>query len=202
MRLFFADGCPYAHRTRALLTLLGQPFSPEVVDLKNKSPQFLALSPTGAVPLLEDDGLVLFESAVINEYLAEKFAWPHAFSADLRQRARERLMMKRFDDLIVSTFFQSVKDPAVLEQKPNWRREVTILGEVVRDRAPASLLGLHIAPHWLRMNWLAPGSAMLTAMRDAAGAWLEAVVTLPAVVSTSPDRDVTTRHLKALFSVA
>lgn len=201
MRLYFTDGCPYAQRTRALLTLLEVPFEPAVVDLANKSPAFLALSPTGAVPLLDDDGFVLFESVVINEYLAEKFAWPAAFSADVKERARERLMMKRFDDLLVPAFFGSLKNPASLEAKPGWKREVELLGETVKGKSPRSLLGLHLVTHWQRMNWLAPESPMVKAMGAAAGHYLEAAVALPAVVATTPQREPTVKALKAKFGL-
>ena len=196
MRLFFAAGCPYAHRTRALLNVLERPADEVVVDLKNKSPEFLALSPTGAVPLLDDAGFVLFESAVINEYLAEKFAWGDAFSAHLQQRARERLAMKRFDDVLAPLFFASVKDAAALDAKPSWRREVEVLGQTVKDVSPRSLLGLHVGPHWLRMNWLAPQATLVVALRAAAGTVLDAAAALPSVQATAPDREVTTKALK------
>jgi glutathione S-transferase len=45
-----------------------------------KSPDHLKRNPNGHVPVLEDDGLVLFESMAINLYLAEKYGkapfWP------------------------------------------------------------------------------------------------------------------------------
>ena len=39
----------------------------------NRTAEFLALNPNGKVPVLVDDGLVLFESLAINLYLARKF---------------------------------------------------------------------------------------------------------------------------------
>jgi glutaredoxin len=201
IRLFFAEGCPYAQRTWALLKRLGVPYEAITVDLLNKSVEFLALSPTGAVPLIQDDELVLFESAVINEYLAEKFAWSAAFSGDVKQRARERLAMKRFDELLVPVFFQRLKDASVLEAKPSWRREVALLGETVKQSVPGSLIGLHVATHWLRMGWLAPKSPMVVAIRESAGAFFEAASTLPEIVSTTPDADATVRAIKAKFGV-
>ncbi len=201
MRLFFTDGCPYAHRTRALLTLLEQPFEPVVVDLKNKSPEFLSLSPTGAVPLLDDGGFVLFESAVINEYLAEKYEWKGALSSELHQRARERLAMKRFDDLLAPLFFQALKDPALYQSKPSWRREVEVLGHAVKGQSPKSLVGLHVATHWLRMNWLVPTAPLVVALREHAGAFLDEAVALPAVVATSPERAPWEASIRALFGL-
>jgi glutathione S-transferase len=45
-----------------------------------KSPAHLKLNPNGHVPVLEDDGLVVWESMAINLYLAEKYGknslWP------------------------------------------------------------------------------------------------------------------------------
>jgi Glutathione S-transferase, N-terminal domain len=202
MRVFFADGCPSAHRTRALLNLLERPVEPVVVDLKNKSAEFLALSPTGAVPLLDDDRFVLFESAVINEYLAEKFAWPDAFSSDLQQRARERLAMKRFDDVLAPLFFASVKDPAALDAKPSWRREVEVLGQTVKGLSPRGLLGLHVGPHWLRMNWVAPQAPLVVALRNAAGEFLDAAAAMPAVQAVAPDQAATTKALKGWLGLS
>jgi glutathione S-transferase len=199
MRLFFTVGCPFAHRTRALLTLLEQPFEGREVDLAAKPADFLALSPTGAVPLLEEGGFVLYESAVINEYLAERFGYRDAFAADLRQRARERLAMKRFDDVLLPTAFASFKDPAALEARPLWRRELEQLAATARASQPASLLGLHLATHWLRWVWAFEGQPVVRALGEAAGDFLSAAAALPCVVATSPDRATTAQQMRARF---
>ena len=199
MKIFFAPGCPYAQRARAMLTLLDQKFEPHEIDLAHKPAEFTALSPTGKVPLLEDEGFVLYESQVINEYLAERFGWKDAFSPELHQRARERLAMKQFDETVVPLFFKALKDPSVADSTPNWQREVQALGETAKKSKPASLLGLHMATHWQRMTWVAPQSAVVKALRESLGEFLDAAAALPAVVSTAPDRESTVKMMLERF---
>lgn len=48
------------------------------------------LSPTGRVPLLVDDGLAVWDTLAIAEYLAEKFADRNLWPREVRSRARAR----------------------------------------------------------------------------------------------------------------
>lgn len=199
MRLYSASGCPYAQRTRALLTVLNQPFEVVEVDLANKSPEFLEKSPTGAVPLLDDEGFVLFESAVVNEYLAEKFEWKDAFDPDLQRRARERLAMRRFDDVLVPLFFRALKDATATTTNATWKKELAFFADTVRQSKPRSLLGLHVATHWVRMKWVKPDSEIVQALQTACGGFLDAAASQHEVESTNPDRETTVRLLLAKF---
>lgn len=63
--------CPYVQR--AVITLLEKdiPYQRTYIDLSNKPDWFRQISPLGKVPLLRVGGEVLFESAVICEYLDE-----------------------------------------------------------------------------------------------------------------------------------
>lgn len=63
--------CPYVQR--AVITLLEKeiPHTRTYIDLANKPDWFRSISPLGKVPLLKVDAEVLFESAVICEYLDE-----------------------------------------------------------------------------------------------------------------------------------
>ena len=199
MRLFSTTSCPFAHRSRALLTLMGARFELREIDLANKPADFLALSPTGAVPLLEDDGFVLYESAVINEYLAERLAWREAFSPDVHQRALERLAMKRFDDVLIPAAFASFSNPASLESNPLWSKEVEFIAKTVKQSQPTSLIGLHMATHWARVSRAFPDNPVVQALREALGGFLDAAASLPCVVKTSPDLDATAKLMQARF---
>ena len=81
--------CPYVQRAVIALTEKGVPFTRTVVDLANKPAWFAALSPLGKVPLLKIDNDVLFESAVICDYLDETIA-PRLHPANALQRAKHR----------------------------------------------------------------------------------------------------------------
>ncbi len=65
------DLCPYVQRAAIVLAEKGVPFERVDVDLANKPGWFTAISPLGKVPLLKAGDEVLFESAVIVEYLEE-----------------------------------------------------------------------------------------------------------------------------------
>jgi glutathione S-transferase len=52
------------------------------------------------VPVLEEDTFVLPESAVIMEYLDERYPEPPLLPADPGERALARLWIERFDDLL------------------------------------------------------------------------------------------------------
>lgn len=68
--------CPFVQR--AVITLLHKKidFTIEYINLQKKPDWFLEISPLGKVPLLRVQEHVLFESAVINEYLDETHGEP------------------------------------------------------------------------------------------------------------------------------
>jgi glutathione S-transferase len=197
MQLFFAHGCPFAHRTRALLAHLRQPYQPREVDLSAKPADFLALSPTGRVPLLEDEGFVLYESAIINGYLAERLACADAFSPDVRQRARERLAMAQFDAVLVPHLFAELKRPG-LTLPTTVQREVESLAATAAAAHPASLLAFHVATHWLRWTVAAADTHLVPRLRQEAGLarFLDDAAALPAVQSTAPSTEETVQAFR------
>src|SRR5690606_4322051 len=92
------------------------PFERRHVDLEAKPDWFLALSPLRKVPLLvvhQEDGAetVLFESAVICEYLEETQPGPALHPADPLKRAQHRGWME-FGSSILSDLwgFETARD--------------------------------------------------------------------------------------------
>lgn len=98
LRLISHKLCPYVQRAVIVATEHGIAFERVDIDLADKPDWFLRLSPTGKVPLLEvteADGSVhiLFESAVIAEYLDEISGRP-LLPADPLVRARQRAFVE------------------------------------------------------------------------------------------------------------
>jgi glutathione S-transferase len=94
-----APRCPFCARVRIVLAEKRVPYETVVVDLDDRPAWIVAKNPpAGRVPVLEDDGWVLPESAVIDEYLEERFPEPPLLPADPGERAAARLLVFRFDD--------------------------------------------------------------------------------------------------------
>jgi glutathione S-transferase len=97
--LYDADRCPYCARTRIALAEKGIEYETVEVDLDDRPSWIYEKNPLGRVPVLEDDTFVLPESAVINEYLDERYPEPALWPADAAERALGRLLVFRFDQL-------------------------------------------------------------------------------------------------------
>ncbi|GAB4434268.1 MAG: glutathione S-transferase family protein [Turneriella sp.] len=99
-RLISFKLCPFVQRSVIVLKEKKIPFDIEYIDLANKPDWFLKLSPTGKVPVLEVDGRVLFESAVIMEYLDEVNP-PSLHPKDAFLRAQDRAWIEFSSNLLV-----------------------------------------------------------------------------------------------------
>ncbi|WP_426130962.1 glutathione S-transferase family protein [Pararhizobium sp. PWRC1-1] len=115
--------CPYVQRAAIALTEKGVPFDRRYVELSAKPDWFIAISPLGKVPLLivkQDDGsdTVLFESAVICEFIEETQPGPRLHPDDPLARARHRGWIE-FGSSILSDLwgFETAKDAATYDIK-------------------------------------------------------------------------------------
>ncbi|NIO09033.1 MAG: hypothetical protein GTO40_13855, partial [Deltaproteobacteria bacterium] len=80
-----------------------------------KKPEFLKLNPYGKVPVLEDNGTVLFESCVINEYLEEKYPDPSLMPRDPRGRGRLRNLVD-YGLYFTHSAFRALRDEMLKEE--------------------------------------------------------------------------------------
>ena len=96
--LYDAARCPYCARVRIVLAEKGVPYDPVEIDLRDRPAWLYEKNPAGKVPVLEEDGWVLPESAVISEFLNERYPEPPLWPDDPGERAAGRLLVFRFDD--------------------------------------------------------------------------------------------------------
>jgi glutathione S-transferase len=84
-----------SRKVRIALLEKGLEFERINVDLskrEQKNPEYLRIHPFGQVPALDDEGFVIYDSTVINEYLEDEYPYPALMPKDSEGRARARLM--------------------------------------------------------------------------------------------------------------
>ena len=97
--LYDADRCPYCARVRIALAEKGIEYETVEVDLDDRPAWIYEKNPLGRVPVLEEDTFLLAESAVIDEYLDDRYPEPPLWPADAAERALGRMLVFRFDEL-------------------------------------------------------------------------------------------------------
>jgi glutathione S-transferase len=97
--LYDADRCPYCARVRIVLAEKGIEYETVAVDLDDRPAWIFEKNPLGRVPVVEEDTFVLAESAVIDEYLNERYPDPALWPTDPGERALGRMLVFRFDEL-------------------------------------------------------------------------------------------------------
>ena len=75
MLKFYFNGSPNPSKVALFLEETGLPYQPMPIDTRKGDqfkPEFLAINPNGKVPVIDDNGVVVFDSNAILLYLAEK----------------------------------------------------------------------------------------------------------------------------------
>jgi len=89
LKIYGSDLSAPANKVRFAANALGLKYEYQKVDLRsgeNRKPEFLKLHPAGKIPVIDDDGFVLFESNAIIRYLTDKHNSP-LYPKPLTQRA-------------------------------------------------------------------------------------------------------------------
>ena len=97
--LYDAARCPYCARVRIVLAEKGVELEVVGIDLSNRPAWLYEKNATGRVPVLEEEGRPLPESAVIMEFLEERYPEPALLPPDPADRAAVRLLVFRDHEL-------------------------------------------------------------------------------------------------------
>ena len=133
---------------------------------EQKSPEHLKRNPYGKIPVIEDNGKILFESCIINEYLDEKYPNPPLMPKDPYLRGRGRVLVDYALNYTHEPYWalrgemmkkESERNGAVLEEKRGTLRELMqYLEEALGDQpyflGEFGLTDIAIIPRLLRME--------------------------------------------------
>ncbi|HEY7715054.1 MAG TPA: glutathione S-transferase family protein [Candidatus Binatia bacterium] len=191
------DALPSSNSDRVKIALheKGLPYARITLNLANKdqkSPEFLKLNPYGKVPVIDDDGHILFESCIINEYLDEKYANPPLMPKDPYLRGRGRVLIDYALNYTHESYWAlraqmlkppGARDAAIIEEK---RRSLRDLLQYLEDAlsnsdyflGELSLTDIAIVPRALRMETY--GALPSPSLRRL-GAWLQRMKERPSV---------------------
>jgi glutathione S-transferase len=156
--------CPFVQRSVITLKEKKVDFDIEYIDLANKPDWFLKISPLGKVPVLQVDEEVLFESAVINEYLDETNP-PSLHPKDPLVKAKHRAWIEFASSLMADLYLLTLaKEEAEFNKKKDdirnkFRQLESILPtpstkEFFFSGERFSLIDTSYAPFFMRLQFL------------------------------------------------
>jgi len=131
-----------------------------------KRPEHLRRNPYGKIPVIDDDGKILFESCIINEYLDEKYPNPPLMPKDPFLRGRGRILVDYALNYLHEPYWtlrgemlkkESERNPAVMDEKRGTLRKLLeYLEEALGDKpyflGDFSLTDIAVIPRFLRME--------------------------------------------------
>jgi glutathione S-transferase len=85
------------------------PFSRER-GYQPKHPDVLAINPKGQVPVMVDEGLALYDSTIILEYLEDRYPTPALYPRDVRERARCRQLEAAADEVFFPNVLELIQE--------------------------------------------------------------------------------------------
>ena len=144
-------------KTRLMLGECDLAFTPQLEKAWERRPEFLALSPTGEVPLLTDEeGWAITDAAAICEYIHETKSYPNLIGDNAKDRAKVRSLSGFFDRVL----YQEAILPLVSEKALK-----RLMGGGMPDTAALRQAYANLAEHMKHINWLAEQNGWLAAER-------------------------------------
>ncbi|HWP23862.1 MAG TPA: glutathione S-transferase family protein [Candidatus Binatia bacterium] len=95
IKLYTFPASTNSRKVRIALLEKGLEFERINVDLtkrEQKNPEYLKIHPFGQVPALDDEGFIVYDSTIINEYLEDEYPYPALMPSDSEGRARARML--------------------------------------------------------------------------------------------------------------
>ncbi|MBZ0072841.1 MAG: glutathione S-transferase family protein [Gammaproteobacteria bacterium] len=186
--------CPFVQRAVITLKEKRIAFDITYIDLENPPEWFKDISPLGKVPLLKVDHEVLFESAIINEYLDEVYP-PALHPGDPLARAKHRGWIEYGSNLLVEQY-----KTIMAKDEDGFRQQCDALGGVLARLEPVigdgpyfmgdhfSLVDTAYAPFFMRFEILRRHHEALAGLMPArVHRWGQALLTRDSVTASVVD---------------
>ncbi|XP_033626468.1 pyrimidodiazepine synthase-like [Asterias rubens] len=109
MHLFSMRYCPYAQRSRLVLSIKGLSFEEVNCNLSQKPEFLLERNPNGKVPVLEINGKVFIESSIINDLLDDLYPDPPLYPKDPYAKAEDKIFMEEYSSKVIPHFYKFAK---------------------------------------------------------------------------------------------
>ncbi len=181
--------CPFVQRSVITLKEKRVPFEITYIDLQNPPEWFPAISPMGKVPVLRvDENRVLFESAVINEYLDETNP-PPLHPQDPWRRAHNRAWIEFGSNLIGRQYrmLMAPDEDGFIQERDGLLADLRYVEQQLGEGpffngAAFSLTDTAYAPLLMRLDLIERRHPQgLFAQTPKVGAWRDALLARPAV---------------------
>lgn len=135
-----------SRKVRIALLEKGLEFERINVDLtkrEQKNPEYLKIHPFGQIPALDDEGFVIYDSTVINEYLEDEYPYPPLMPKDSEGRARARLLEDLRDSHFNPYFVHVIQEMRKPEGERDAQRIDNAKAEITKcfDRIERELQG-------------------------------------------------------------
>jgi glutathione S-transferase len=115
IRLYTSSICPFAERVHLFLAAKGVKAEYIYISLQNKPEWYLEIYPKGQVPFFEQNGHRLGESAIICEYLDEKYGDKKLYPTDPWQKALVKEFVDAFGTKFLGNWYKNYRGGATDE---------------------------------------------------------------------------------------
>lgn len=135
IKLYHSPLSPNSRKVRIALIEKGLEFERVLVDLskrEQKNPEYLKIHPFGQVPALDDDGFIVYDSTIINEYLEDEYPHPPLLPSDSEGRARARMMEDFRDSHFNPPFVDIFQETRKSEEQRNSKIIEEAKGKIVK----------------------------------------------------------------------
>lgn len=135
IKLYHSPLSPNSRKVRIALIEKGLEFERVLVDLskrEQKNSEYLKIHPFGQVPALDDDGFIVYDSTIINEYLEDEYPHPPLLPSDSEGRARARMMEDFRDSHFNPPFVDIFQETRKSEEQRNSKIIEEAKGKIVK----------------------------------------------------------------------